>query len=816
MTLNEFNEQERNRWRLSFLKVIVYTTAILFTILIAIRFSSDWQFRLTDLILFVLITVFIFLYILAKRGFLIQASAAMIIFSLLAVLYLTYAGKGIYDSAAFGFVAVMIASYLLLGWRFSAFVVLISFSWLWFLAWLELSGHRTFQTLDSVVNYTRDITFILLIVTALSHFYLQRIDNYIRRLSNELVEREKAKATLIVKEENYRYLFEEASEGILIGNTDGDMILCNARLLKITGYKMEDLIGKNLTALFSEEQLREEPLRYDLLEENQTVTRTRSITKKDGTAVPIEMRTKKLNDGRYQSFITDISKRIQAEKSLRDFERIFNLSANPICLVDNSGTLVKVNPIFIKILGYSEKELIGKQVTNFLHSDDVDATELYVQKMIKKKAEIISYENRYLTKKGKTIWFSWITQPIYSEDMSFSIAHDITHLKNIENELLKAKERAEESDQLKTAFLENMSHEIRTPMNGILGFSEMLDNENIQSKERSHYVNIIINSGQKLLSIVDDILDISAIETGQIELSIEKVNITELMTDVYDFFYPKVKSSGLNFSLKHPSGSDIITSTDKTRLHQILNNLVSNSIKFTPSGTISLLYKKVDGHIVFSVQDTGIGIEADMQKVIFERFRRVEAKFGTDLGGTGLGLSISQSLVELLGGTIQVDSDPDKGSTFTFTIPHESGDENDVTDSGWSKSELNPHQKGRCILIAEDDDINFQYLDEVLKNVGYNIKHALTGVEAVKMAVSDSDIDLVLMDIKMPEMDGYMATKEIKKTKPDLPIIAQTAYAMTKDKEKAQEAGCDDYLSKPILKEDLLKLLNHYLNTDIE
>lgn len=246
MALKEFNEQEGNRWRLSFLRIIVFTTVILFSILIAIRFSQDWQFFMADIILLAIIVSFSILYIFAKRGFLALASTAIIIVALLAVFYLTYAGKGVFDSAAFGFVAVMIASYLLLGWRHSLFVVVISISWLWFLGWLTLSGRRTFVMMTPIDEYIRDITFILLIVAALSHFYLQRINNYIERLSKELAERNKAEQTLRVKEENYRYLFQQASEGILIGNEEGNIILANESMSLISGYSGSDLLGKSI------------------------------------------------------------------------------------------------------------------------------------------------------------------------------------------------------------------------------------------------------------------------------------------------------------------------------------------------------------------------------------------------------------------------------------------------------------------------------------------------------------------------------------------------------------------------------------------
>ena len=374
MALNEFYLKERESWRKSFLKAIVISVSIILVLLITLRFFGDFSFHAPDLVLFGVILVYIFLFYISRKGFLTLASVILVLISLIAVCFLAFRSGGILDSSVFAFMAVIVISYLLLGWRFSLFVLAASILWLWFMGWLALKGYRTFDNFDSITDYLRDFSFMIILVAVLSNIYLNRMELYIQRLSNELAERKKAESTLRESEENYRYLFEQASEGILIGNPQGEIILSNEGMNKITGYDPGELCGMNISSLFPAEELKKSPLRYDLVEKDETIIRERNLLHKNGSLVPVEMRTKRLNDGRLQSFFSDISKRLLAEKSLRDFKRIFNLSANPICVVDESGILTRVNPAFVRLLGYEEEEIIGCHITNFIHPEDVEKT----------------------------------------------------------------------------------------------------------------------------------------------------------------------------------------------------------------------------------------------------------------------------------------------------------------------------------------------------------------------------------------------------------------------------------------------------------
>lgn len=384
-----------------------------------------------------------------------------------------------------------------------------------------------------------------------------------------------------------------------------------------------------------------------------------------------------------------------------------------------------------------------------------------------------------------------------------------------QEELIKAKEKAEESDKLKSAFLANMSHEIRTPMNGIIGFSELFIQDDISPEKRRSYANIVIESGKQLLTIVDDILDISKIEVGQITLYNQPVTVNDIITELFSFYSPKAKDQNLSlFPYKDLSDVQSVILTDKQRLVQVLNNLLSNAFKFTNKGHISFGYAAKGDYLEFFVQDTGAGIPEHMHQLIFERFRQVEDHTIQRFRGTGLGLSISQKLVELLGGKIYLESEENVGTKFYFTIPYTGTIKQEHPGNGQKELVTNPITANKTILLAEDEEINFLFLFELLSKQEIKILHAQNGLEAVELCKKHLEIDLVLMDVKMPEMDGLQATREIRLTRPDLPIIIQSAYAMDSDREAAFLAGATGFVSKPINKNILCEQIQKLLNTE--
>ena len=382
------------------------------------------------------------------------------------------------------------------------------------------------------------------------------------------------------------------------------------------------------------------------------------------------------------------------------------------------------------------------------------------------------------------------------------------------NELMIAKEKAEESDRLKSAFLTNMSHEIRTPMNGILGFTELLKEPNLSSDEQQDYIQTIQISGARMLNTINNIVDISKIESGLITLDIQETNINEKIEFTYKFFKPEVETKGLHFLFK--SGlpeKEAIIRTDNEKVYGILTNLIKNAIKFTYDGSIEFGYEKRGNYLEFFVKDTGVGIPQKQLQMIFERFRQGSESHNRGYEGSGLGLSISKSYVEMLGGEIWVKSEEGKGSIFYFTIPYNTVLEEktewiNAFSSEYKEVEINNLK----VLIVEDDEISYSLLTKMLQKISKEVLHAITGVQAVEACRNNPDIDLVLMDIRMPIMDGNDATRQIRQFNKDVIIIAQTAYAFSNDKGKALEAGCNDYISKPVNYSLLIKLINKHIH----
>jgi len=383
--------------------------------------------------------------------------------------------------------------------------------------------------------------------------------------------------------------------------------------------------------------------------------------------------------------------------------------------------------------------------------------------------------------------------------------------KQTADDLVIAKEHAEESDHLKSAFLANMSHEIRTPMNGILGFAGLLKEPGLTGEEQKKYIGIIEKSGARMLNIINDIVSISKIESGQMEISISETNIKDQIEFIYTFFKPEVERKGIQIFMKDSMhGIQTIIKTDREKLYAILTNLVKNAIKFTREGSIEIGYEQKGKFLEFFVKDSGEGISKGQKEIIFDRFRQGSELLTRNYEGAGLGLSISKSYVEMLGGKIWVDSKPGKGSTFYFTILCDAfHDANGTIKNIEPTIEVEEQIQNLKILIAEDDETSEMLLSIAVKIFGREILSVRTGVEAVEACRNNPDIDLILMDIKMPVMDGYTATRLIRKFNKKVVIIAQTAFGLSGDREKALKAGCNDYIPKPFNKAALMVILKN-------
>jgi len=468
---------------------------------------------------------------------------------------------------------------------------------------------------------------------------------------------------------------------------------------------------------------------------------------------------------------------------------------------------------------------IGQAIEDDFNFDEIKS---YAKEINVEEEKLLEAAKTLVPVKGSDLEKSAKFLNTISEQISYLVTQNIQNLELIKKqkaieiklqnqnaELEKAKKKAEESDQLKTEFIHNMSHEIRTPLNGILGFSQFLDSPDLTEKKRKQYVNIINNSSNQLLRIIDDILEISQLRTKQVKLNEKEICLNDLLLELFSIFDIKAKENKIPLYLnKGLSDNESVILTDKIKLNKILSNLLENALKFTMEGFIEFGYQLKDSELEIYVKDTGIGIKQKSQKIIFKRFSQEEKSLSENVGGLGLGLSIAKENAELLGGKITLKSKKGEGAIFFVTIPYKlviSNTEKIKIDN--EKENAGEKQEKYTILIVEDEDVNYLYLDILLGKFELNFEtlHAKHGKEAVEMCKKNDEIDFVLMDMKMPIMNGFEATKLIKEFRPDLPIVAQTAYSTNDEQKQAFSVGCDDFISKPINKENLKEIMNKYL-----
>ncbi|MBL7968408.1 MAG: PocR ligand-binding domain-containing protein [Prolixibacteraceae bacterium] len=503
------------------------------------------------------------------------------------------------------------------------------------------------------------------------------------------------------------------------------------------------------------------------------------------------------------------------EQSREDYIKLFEDHAAVKFLIDPfTGQIIDSNYAAEQYYGWSRDELKKMNVSqiNTLSREQVENA---LNKAI--IANKLYFEFKHKLANGSIRDVEVFTSKINfdGKEVLHSIVHDITDRKKAEAELVVAKEKAEESDRLKTAFLQNMSHEIRTPMNAIMGFSELLFDCADDKEKLKSYTDIINLRCNDLLDIINDILDISKIESGQLPVNIGETNLNDLFKELSSFFIEyqhRLNKQHIEFNLlafNNPEKNLILT--DKVKLKQIFINLISNAFKFTDEGKIEGGCKLDENqNLLFYVSDTGAGIPVNKHQFIFDRFTQIQYEGKKNIGGTGLGLPIVKALVNLLGGTISLESETGKGSTFWFTLPYKPVRKHD-TQVDKDNRDNSFHFSGKTVLIVEDDPFNAEYIAEVLSRSGLRILQSENGEDAITKTISQN-IDLILMDIRLPDINGYQAIERIKKVKPAQKIIAQTAYASHDEELKALNIGCVDYLSKPIKKDILLAKLGKHLN----
>ena len=508
----------------------------------------------------------------------------------------------------------------------------------------------------------------------------------------------------------------------------------------------------------------------------------------------------------------------QKKKTEYELKKLSNaIQHSPVCVIITNlkGQIEYVNPVFTKFTGYTPEEVSGQKVG--ILSNTESTRSIYKDIMITvSQGNDWQGEIQNRKKNGELYWEFASISPVRNHKNEIThfiiIAEDISTRKKHEKELLLAKEQAEEANRLKTAFLANLSHEIRTPLNGIIGFSSLLLDEDLPYEEKVKLNNLINENSQNLLKLIDDVIDISKIQSGSFKINTSKCYVNKLLLDLYVSFSVKIEQDpkkeirlSLNKGIRQ---KDFSFNTDTIRLKQVLFNLIENAVKFTQKGFVEFGYSivKDENKIQFYVIDSGIGIANDKFEMIYDLFRQVDESFTREYGGTGLGLTIAKKIVHHLGGEIWVQSTPEQGTNIYFTLPLE----NNHIDENQKNLVARPFSfdwKDKVFLIAEDIDTNYTYLKELLSTTNAKIIWAKDGKEAVDLCLKNK-IDLVIMDLKMPNMDGYEAARKIKEFKHDLKIIAQSSFTQDDDKQKCLNAGCDNFIAKPILIENLFNAIH--------
>ena len=653
---------------------------------------------------------------------------------------------------------------------------------------------------------------------------MAKIDNKDLRITalRDISDVKKAENRLIKSEERFRTYIQNTPFGIFITNSEGYFTEVNKAGERLTGYSRKELLKMRFTDLLQPEDIELVMSLFKILQtENVVASEEIWFKRKDGEMRTWHIDAVKIDDNQYLVTTYDITQQRQDEDKIfqlvHDQQIMLDNDPSFIIFKDTNDYILRITNTVATLTGLKKSQIEGKpssviypKMYKEYYKDDLE-----VIRTGKPKTGII--EPLY-SHDGKTTWL--LTNKIPYKEKGDKVtgiiifSTDITPLKDFEDELVKKnrellaeKEKAEESDRLKSAFLANMSHEIRTPMNGILGFTNFLRSPDLSGDKKDEYIEIIQESGVRMLNTINDLIDISKIESGIEVVNLSEINLVEITEKLYKFFLPDAKRKGLSLEFKNMLNQNhLIVLTDQDKINSILTNLIKNAIKFTFAGFVEIKIDFYDSNAILIVSDSGIGIPANRQQAVFDRFVQADIADSKVFEGSGLGLSITSAYVEMLGGTIKLNSKEGEGTEFIVSIPvlseklikNYTKTKEMESNSSRDKSMVN-------ILIAEDDEISFELLKIALGRDFGKIYHAQNGKEAVSIFKNNDDIGLIIMDVKMPIMGGLEATSEIRKFNKDIKIIAQTAYALSGDENRVLESGCDDYISKPIDIDELRK-----------
>jgi len=667
-----------------------------------------------------------------------------------------------------------------------------------------------------VINYTDNVKDLNWMISIHNHLSLQRTSKELEENDHEL--------KLLFNEMVSGFALLKAIEKDDSSDTDFEFVRINPSYEWLLNIQRDKVIGKTISQIFPDTPsskfevlrrvlLKGRPMKYEEYYKD---------LDKSFEVVAYSPKTNYI-----ATFYSDITQRKRIETRLKVSEQRLQMALEGANdgIWDYYYTTNELywSPRCYSLLGYKDFEF--RINTNALHDliipEDRSRVFSTDKAFLPEKSEFVFFEVRMLNKNNEIRWILGRGKVVERNHKNEALRivgtlSDITQSKTYEQELIEARIRAEESDKLKSAFLANMSHEIRTPMNSILGFSQLLADEDIAEQKKKQYIDIINNSAEYLLSIITDIIDISKLEAKQIRIHESIINIAKFLEElelIANSILVKNDKKGIEIRVKNMLPADYDLFIDEVRVKQIMLNLINNSIKFTEAGFIEIGCKLIenDTNIEFFVYDTGVGIDPAKKHLIFERFAQADLSISRKYGGTGLGLSISKGLAELMKGYITLDSKLGGPTYFSVVLP--------LNKKTQEKFEL-PKIKSiftdmkwidKTILIAEDEYVNLAYLKEILSMSGVKIIEARTGIEAIKLYEENSDISLILMDIRMPEMNGYEATKIIVKKDPSAIIIAVTAFAQEFERLECLKAGCTDFLTKPVKKELLLSTIEKFI-----
>ena len=630
---------------------------------------------------------------------------------------------------------------------------------------------------------------------------------------HDITKRKKVELELQASEDQYRTMIENSNDLIWSLDLNGNFLFLNKIATNTTGLVMDEWIGKSFLPLIMEE---DRPMILDIFQkglDGVSCNYNLRFKKQEGNMLTISTNTSPIYKfgqvAGIVSFGRDITEKIEVEKRMKLLAYSLEGISECVSITDIKDYIIYTNEAFHTTYGYTENELKGRHIS-ILRSPETKYDHL---RDILPETLNGGWRGEITNRKKDGTLFPVLLSTSVIKDSDeepialIGVAIDISEIKKNREELVAARRKAEENNNLKSAFLTNMSHEIRTPMNAIVGFSDLMIDAG--PEEKNAFAAIVQKSSKQLLELIENVIHLSRLQSEKLPINNISFCPANLLKDIY---YRQIRSElkeGIDISLSIPEEyKTLMVQADENKIRQIFSNLISNALKYTLEGTIEMGFAIHGKNLVFFVDDTGIGISEHEQHQIFDNFYRGEKAISMAIGGVGLGLSISKELVRLLGGKINVKSTPGQGSHFSFTMPVEHSDK--VQTESSEPKPVQKELKELVVLVADDEPANIYYFDTLLQNKVKKIDHACNGKEVIEL-VANNDYSIILMDLKMPVMSGIEATKLLKQQFPDLPIIAQTAYSLPEERENALQAGCNDFISKPINKEKLFEMILKYV-----